>query len=415
MKTILPLTILLSAGACLGSTKNPCLDDYYKSTDYYELVKRRGTFDENNKMIVIENDRGYRTVTEVHIYTDSGWKNKKETNDAALKRLQEEITKQDLPSRLKIVDETQATRQRRKGLFLPKNYPAVIVYDYEGQPLLTLEGVDLEDTPTLLAQIKKGNALRKRIAAFSSMIATSSYVHSHQLLMTALDTLSLKDAKRHRLLDQLKEFVDEEDSQGMLSRYTFNFVKLQDLVLKHLGKKDYKGFYAYYEKQMAKPYISVYERQVLTAALFNVKRKETNYKDASAHLLKVVELDPISDMGKGAKAYYERLHAPIALKDLKWKPEDNRSEWTTYEIDLASHIKNGGAYTFRFKREQGTMHFRQPEFVADGKITPVNVKSEKLEGFSTYVPDYQKTLTLRMEGKAPKAQNAAGTIQIIRL
>lgn len=371
---------------------------------------------------------------EIIVLSDgSDWlKNTKELNKA-YKELVASLPTLDSKVIWAIHDELDTQTEEQKKAPKPTvkvwNYPAIQILDDQARPLYFIEGLKPVDVIGVKDMIPK--ALEKRIERDNLWKAGENAKGPEKVtaLGKGLDVLPEKLAKEYKEVLNTMKAEDEADTTGYHTKYTFHHGPFYERDLfPLLGEKKFDEAYKFVEKSMKSPQLTVYQKQVMTAAKFKIAIEEHNAlhadpkaqaakkKEAMDYLRQVVSIAPNTDMGRGAKESIAYYTEPVRLKSPSWEQRDNRPVWAPMIVEIPEVIKAVGTYELEFAHKGGHTRFRNPRLKVGSKVIS-QINDDKDQRKFTMVitaPVTAKRVTLEVDSQGTGWFDGRGDIIVTK-
>lgn len=277
------------------------------------------------------------------------------------------------------------------------NYPALQVLDNEGRPLFAASGLSADEIKSSKDAIPKALEARDKRDELWKTAEAAKGKDKVNILGQGLDTLPEKIAREYKPILETMKTEDPADSTGYYTKYTFGASGyMENNVVKYCAEhlkpeeRDIAKAYKNVADTLKLPKLTLYQKQVVTAAKFRIALAESNLAtdpavkkaklhDAMNYLKQVTSLAPNTEMGRGAQTVLNYYTQPvIKLKGLSWDQRDNRPDWTTLQAEVpASTFKEVGSYDIEFRHKQGNTRFRNPAIKSGSKaISYINDDKE---------------------------------------
>ncbi len=266
-------------------------------------------------------------------------------------------------------DEQEADKQARPPVNA-WNLPAVQVYTPNKQLLFTAEGVNLKNLQNVLSGIP--DAIKKGAEAeelFKKAASSKSPDEALTLYDKGLSLFPRTVSKTRRdVLDKIRE-LDKDDAKGFRFKHEGSYLAFIEQVNK-LVNEEKKPAEAknLIEQRLAIPGLTKEERQTIMAGYFVLARAENNKQGMLTALENIVKVDPKTDAGKGALAYYNFYAKPVVMKSTRLSGKLLRPEFTPLMLNVHDKVKAAGTYRVECKVTRGGADFRNARFMVGSRV-----------------------------------------------
>lgn len=274
--------------------------------------------------------------------------------------------------------------------FVPYDLPTLALVGPDGFTYAAAEGVTAQNFPQAIASLTRQVPRRALADAEFEKAESAQGLQKAALLGRGLDFLPLRFARQRKKIIEEIQKADTKDISGYGFKYAFQASAFHErTTLKLIAEKKQPELIAQVDQLLSNKVLVPIQRQGLLAAKMQAHRSLDDVPSAVAVLHEIQQLDPQSELGRGAVEYIRILTEPVRLKGLRWEQADNRPHWLPMVCDVSSAIKEPGEYEIEFRHDAGHTRFRQITIKARGKEitgTPNENQSAKVRLGISAVP-----------------------------
>lgn len=276
------------------------------------------------------------------------------------------------------------------------NFPGIQILDDEARPLFFREKLDPSELDLIDKMVK--TAEKTKTTRDNYWVKAEAAEKAERAENLAKGLLALPEhVRKQKVYNKVRERAakeDPEDKKGYVFALTYEPLRfVEKEVNVRVKEKQYKEAYDVINSKLKLPALSKHQKQYLMAAKFRVARSEGNLADGLKYLKQVVDIDPATDVAKGAEGMARFYTQPVKLSSMKWTNLDNRPDWLPMMVDVSSAIKGSGKYKVEFKRQQGNTKFRNPAFkTTSGRVISAITDNKEGHEFLLDLPSGSKVI-----------------------
>lgn len=284
-----------------------------------------------------------------------------------------------------MTEEEQALRKDKRPSLMAWNIPAIQVITPNNEIIASFENLAPADAPKILSSIpkildaeKNAQAIWKQAEGKSGKEAVAIYDKGLSLLPP------VARANRKSILEKIKK-ADPEDKEGFAFKNNFNHLPFIEKIGSLCKDKKWDEAQQFLKEKMAIKGMAPNERQKVMAGAYFIAREKNDKEQALQALLNIVKLAPDTEMGRGAKNYYDYLTKPVILKGRKITSWDMRPDFLPMIAEVGDVIKGQGTYKIEFKFTSGGASIRNPRFMSGAKVLaelPEGQKNDERRDFT---------------------------------
>ncbi|WPX40057.1 hypothetical protein QET93_010995 [Akkermansia sp. N21116] len=251
------------------------------------------------------------------------------------------------------------------------NIPSIQVYTPDKQLLFSSDGVNLKNLQNVLSNIPKAIKNGKEAEElFKKAEESKSPDEALALYDKGLSLFPRSVAKTRRdILDKIRN-LDKDDTKGFRFKHESSFLgfieKVCHLVFDEKKPEEAKKLI---EQRLSIPGLTPEERQKIMAGYFVLARGDNNNKQAMlSSLQNIVKVDPKTDMGRGAMAYYNYFAKPVIMKNNRLNGKLLRPEFSPLVLNVRDKVKVAGTYRIECKVKRGGADFRNARFMSGNRV-----------------------------------------------
>lgn len=288
-------------------------------------------------------------------------------------------------------DEVEADKKNRPPVNV-WNLPSIQVYTPNKNLLFSADGVDLKKLSAVIGSIPNAvKAGKEADELFKKAADTKSPDEALELYDKGLSLFPRSVAQTRRdIIDKIRD-LDKDDVKGFRYKYenthTPFIEKVNKLVFEEKKPEEAKQFI---EQRLKIPGLTTEERQKIMAGYLALARGANNKQAMLTALQNMYKVDPKSDMGYGALAYYNYLSKPVLMKNNKLDGKLLRPDFQPLVLNVRDKVKVPGTYRIECKVNRGGGDFRNARFMSGNKIlaeVPADQKDKDRRDFVLTISD----------------------------
>lgn len=317
------------------------------------------------------------------------------------------------------LSEAELNERKNKSPSFPAwNIPAIQVYTPENEVMASFENVSpaeigkiISSIPKILETEKQAQTIWKRAEGKSGIDAVRIYDQGLSLL-----TLEAKKSRKS-ILDKVRQ-ADPDDKEGVIFKNNFNHQPYMEKLNSLCGEKKWDEAEKLLKEKLAVKGLGNNEKQKVMAGAFSLARNKGDKEKSLQVLTEIIKLDPNTEMGRGAKNYYNYLTQPVVLRGRKISSRDMRPDFLPMTADVGDVVKGAGTYKVEFKFNKGGASIRNAKFVVGNRVVAELPEGERNAEKNTFTLDLNSSpgsrVQLVVEAKGAGWFDAFGEIIITK-